>query len=64
MSNEPEGTTRRKGVYTGLGLVLGAGAGLVFGAAFGNPGVGMIFGALIGLVFGIAFEARSGRRDG
>jgi len=29
-------------------VVLGAGAGLILGAAFGNPGVGMVLGAALG----------------
>jgi hypothetical protein len=33
-------------------VVVGAGAGLVFGAAFGNAGLGMVVGAAVGLVLG------------
>lgn len=31
------------------GVALGAGIGLVFGAAFSAPGVGMVLGAAVGL---------------
>ena len=44
----------------GKGVALGAGAGIVFGAAFGNPGAGMVFGAALGLVFGPALVRKLG----
>ena len=37
--------------YSGVGLVVGAGLGIVFGAAFGSAGLGLILGAAAGLVF-------------
>ncbi len=33
------------------GLALGAGVGLIFGAAFNNPGVGLVLGAALGSAF-------------
>jgi hypothetical protein len=33
-------------------IALGAGAGIILGAALGNPGVGMVVGAALGLVLG------------
>ena len=40
---------------------MGAGAGIVFGAAFGNPGVGLVLGAAIGLALGAspAFQSKN-----
>lgn len=34
------------------GVIIGAGIGIVFGAAFGSPGTGMVIGAAIGLAGG------------
>jgi hypothetical protein len=36
------------------GAVLGAGFGIVVGAALGNPGAGMVLGAALGLALGPA----------
>ena len=46
---------------TMTGLTVGAGMGIVFGGAIGNPGVGMILGAGVGVVFGDAL-LRAGKR--
>jgi hypothetical protein len=43
-----------------LGVVSGAGVGMIFGAAFGNVGVGMVLGAGLGLVLGAIFNKGSG----
>lgn len=40
--------------YNYKSVVTGAGAGIVFGAAFGNPGVGMVLGACAGLMLNFA----------
>jgi uncharacterized membrane protein len=39
-----------------VGVVSGAGAGMVFGAAFGNPGIGLVIGAGAGLVIGAVLD--------
>lgn len=50
MSEDPKVQTRR--ASTGPGpIALGAGLGMIFGAAFGNVGVGMVLGAAFGVVF-------------
>lgn len=36
----------------GKNVALGAGVGMIFGAAFGNPGIGLVLGAALGLVVG------------
>jgi uncharacterized membrane protein len=38
------------------GVVTGAGVGIVFGAAFGNPGVGLVIGAAAGLAIGAVLD--------
>jgi hypothetical protein len=43
----------------GMGLTLGAGLGLLAGAAFGNPGVGLVLGSAVGL----ARHARARARE-
>jgi hypothetical protein len=42
--------------FSGVGLVIGAGLGLVLGVAFGDAGLGLIFGAGAGLVFAPALS--------
>lgn len=45
--------------YTGLGLLIGAGFGLIFGLFFENNfPIGIAIGAAFGLMFGAALEAR------
>ncbi len=41
-----------KSVDAKKGIVFGAGVGMIFGAAFGNPGVGLVLGAGFGLLIG------------
>ncbi len=41
------------------GIALGAGAGMIFGAAFGSPAAGLVLGACLGLVL----DAVSGRSE-
>lgn len=61
MSEDPKGRTRH--ASTGAGPVaLGAGVGMIFGAAFGNAGIGMVLGAAFGLAFPGVFE-RARRKD-
>jgi hypothetical protein len=43
-NGDPKGAIRTKSA-----VVLGAGVGLIVGAALGNAGVGMILGAAVGL---------------
>jgi uncharacterized membrane protein len=35
---------------TKKGTAYGAGLGIIFGGAFGNPGIGLVIGAALGLV--------------
>lgn len=37
-------------------VVTGAGVGIVFGAAFGNPGFGLVIGAAAGLAIGAVLD--------
>jgi hypothetical protein len=39
----------KRHIPTKSAVVLGAGVGLIAGAAFGNAGIGMVLGAAIGL---------------
>ena len=48
--------------HIGIGLVMGAALGVVFGAALGNVGLGIPMGAGIGLVLGLIFRAASRKR--
>ena len=50
--------------YSGVGLVIGAAAGMIIGMVFGleNVGQGLIFGALIGIVFGPTVSIMKGER--
>lgn len=41
-------------------VALGAGAGMIFGAALGHPGVGLVLGAAVGVMVDVA--AGTGRR--
>jgi ABC-type uncharacterized transport system permease subunit len=50
--------------HIGIGLVAGAGLGVVFGAVFGNVGLGIPIGAGIGLVLGLIFRVTSRKRKG
>ena len=45
--------------YSGIGLVIGATAGMLIGMVFGleKVGQGLIFGSLAGIVFGPAVSA-------
>lgn len=50
MSEEPESQTRHA-LTAPRSIALGAGAGMILGAVFGNIGAGMVLGAALGLVF-------------
>ena len=60
MPDNQRKTTNSENAARGKGVALGAGAGIVLGAAFGNPGVGMVLGAAAGLVFGAALLNKLG----
>lgn len=51
-SSGPHGAPRRRLPRASQGIVIGAGLGIVFGGAWGNPGVGLVLGAAAGLVIG------------
>lgn len=55
MSEDPKGQARRASTGSGP-IALGAGVGMIFGAAFGDAGVGMVLGAAFGAVFPAVFE--------
>ena len=40
------------GANRAKGVALGAGAGMIVGAALGSPGVGLVLGAALGLIVG------------
>jgi H+/Cl- antiporter ClcA len=50
--------------HVGIGIVMGAALGVVFGAALGNVGLGIPIGAGIGLLLGMIFRATSRKRKG
>jgi len=51
--NEPKTPqTKKNPEQVGLGLVMGAGVGIVFGILFDSISIGITFGAALGLVFG------------
>ena len=60
MARNQRESTSNQNPSKGKGVVLGAGAGIVFGAALGNPGAGMVIGAALGLVFGPAVVRKLG----
>ena len=45
-----------------IGLVLGAGIGIVIGATVNNIPMGIVFGGGFGLIFGLAVDAILARR--
>jgi uncharacterized protein YqgC (DUF456 family) len=49
---------RRPLVDAGMGLVFGAGFGLIIGSISGNPALGLVFGAFAGLNVGAALDRR------
>ncbi len=59
MREEPDKQTGQAPMHTSKGVVWGAGAGMVIGAALGDAGTGMVLGAGLGLVVGLV----RGRRD-
>ena len=50
MNEIPKAQTDRRNGGKGAGVVMGAGVGMIVGAAFGTAGVGLVFGALAGLL--------------
>ena len=62
--SESKGVNGLSSMNTGLGLVFGAGVGLVFGTVFGNTAIGLVFGAGIGLVIGAGLDLRKRKRGG
>lgn len=50
MTQPSKDPTSRSANGAGKGVAIGAGAGMIFGAAFGNPGAGLVIGAALGLV--------------
>jgi uncharacterized membrane protein len=60
MSNEQRDPQPKKtSDQIGLGLVIGAGIGVVFGILYHNIPMGITFGAALGLVFGAAFSLKN-----
>lgn len=49
-------------IGTSSGVVLGAGIGMILGAALGNAGVGMVLGAACGLVSATAIGRKRRRQ--
>ncbi len=56
MSEDSKEPTGIKSPGVRKGVVIGAGVGMIFGAAFGNPGVGLVLGAGFGILFGAVSE--------
>jgi len=56
LSDNNEKQDRSKAHYIGIGLVFGAGLGVVFGATFGNIGLSVTFGAAFGMIVGAALS--------
>jgi uncharacterized membrane protein len=60
MSNEQKDPQPKKTLdQIGLGLVIGAGLGVVFGIFYQNILMGITFGAALGLVFGAALSLKN-----
>jgi uncharacterized membrane protein len=60
MSNEPKDSPPKKTPdQIGLGLVIGAGLGVLFGILYHNIPIGITMGAALGLVFGAAFSLKN-----
>jgi F0F1-type ATP synthase assembly protein I len=62
MPTTQDESTRRIEWGSGLGLVTGAGLGIIFDLFLGRSGLGLIFGAGLGLVF--RSEAGTGTSEG
>lgn len=55
----PQPPRSQQPVYTGVGIALGAGLGVVFGQlVFDNISIGIALGIAVGLVIGAALDAR------
>ena len=52
MSNNQRDTNGIKGADRTKGVALGAGVGIIIGAALSNPEFGMVLGAALGLIAG------------
>jgi F0F1-type ATP synthase assembly protein I len=56
MNKNPTSSSGTKALDAKKGTAYGAGLGIIFGGAFGNPGIGLVIGAALGLVLGIVAE--------
>lgn len=54
MNSKSNEQSEQHSKYNYKSVVIGAGAGIVFGAAFGNPGIGLVLGACAGLILNFA----------
>lgn len=64
MSEDPKGQAHRAWTGSSKAIALGAGVGMIFGAASGNAGAGMVLGAAFGLVFPGVFERMRQKDNG
>jgi hypothetical protein len=51
-----EPAPKNGGSMVGLGISMGAGVGIAFGAALHRVGVGLVFGAGFGVIFGALLD--------
>jgi uncharacterized membrane protein len=62
MSENRTPSSKRKGIYTGSGIVIGAAIGLIFGLLLlENIVSGLIIGAAAGLIIGAIIDGMRGR---
>ena len=62
--NQNHKNQKKRTPITGLGLVFGAGIGLMIGTVFGQSGIGLVYGAGVGLVIGAVLDVRNKKRAG
>jgi len=61
MNDQPECPAPKSRWKFSIGLMGGAGLGIVFGGAVQNPGLGLLVGSGVGLVVGFVWYQNAGR---
>lgn len=61
LNDQPESPAPRSHWKFSIGLIGGAGLGIVFGGAAQNPGLGLLVGSGVGIVVGFVWSSTAGR---
>ena len=64
MNDQPKSQDPKSYWKFSVGLIGGAGLGIVFGGAVQNPGLGLLVGSGVGLVVGFVWSSTAGRDAG